>query len=289
MLQEFKGKAFHYTSLSSAFEIIKNGELWLTYIRSLNDASEWHYAIASIVEYLNANKSGPTAEYLRQTFMYVDNQEDLHSGSIDANYVFCLSRRHDDISQWRLYGDNAHGVCIEFDVKQLCQDDLSLRAYKMCYGLDSIKKDLLRFAQLKKCDSNEDQELFSEEQRLRINQMFDAAGLLYQSAFLKHPSYNSEQEVRVVFSRSFGHQTDEDGGTYFVPGNNSKQLQANFRVRGRDLVPFVKRSFSPQCIRRIFCCGKSGTMDNVKSLGHFLRLDAALQHIEIEVFDAHFR
>ena len=288
MLSIFEGKAYHYTSLLAATEILVNGEFWLTYIHALNDASEWHYAIESVIAYLKSNSCSETAEYLLRTLNYVNSQSNLHSSSIEANYVLCLSRTADDVSQWRIYGDNAHGVCLEVDVEQLCREDLSLRAFEVSYGFENVKEDVLRFSKMRKHSSSEDKNIFSQEQLLDIGQMFDARGLLYATAFLKHPSFSSENEVRVSL-RGFGSYTDEDGDLHMVPDQNSIDTPAKFRVRGRDLVPYVARPFSPSCIRRIICCGTSATLDNVNAMQHFLQSRPQCKHIEIDRFDKHFR
>ncbi|TWU16696.1 hypothetical protein Poly21_39010 [Allorhodopirellula heiligendammensis] len=101
--------------------------------------------------------------------------------------------------------------------------------------------------------------------------------------------FQSEQEVRVVFCRSFGAYLDEDGDTFVDPGQSSQSVAADFRVGKGDLLPYVKRPFSPLCVRRIICCGRSANSDNAAALRHFLLSRPDCGHIEVAVEPSLFR
>ena len=158
---------------------------------------------------------------------------------------------------------------------------VSLRSHEVCYGIEQVADTILEFVKSDKQWSSEDQEFFAESVLSNLDEMLDARGLLYQTAFLKHPSFIAEKEVRVIFSRSFGHYTDEDGDTFSKLGQNSMDVKADFRVGNGRLIPYIKRKFSPSCIRRIICQGKSACIDNTTALTHFLRTIPNCGHIDV--------
>ena len=86
---------YHYCSVETFFQIIKNQTLRLTNIQYMNDSEELHYGIDLL---------GKSDEEM----LYLDKK---YRGYIDI-YAMCFSEMGDLLSQWRGYGDNAEGLSI---------------------------------------------------------------------------------------------------------------------------------------------------------------------------------
>jgi len=107
---------YHYTSVESFVSIIKNGELWASHIRYMNDTSEqrlmWEHVRARIKARLDAADDSERDRL--QLF------QSLSSSPLELDlFVLCFSKDGGDrLSQWRGYGGGA-GVSIGFDSGEL--------------------------------------------------------------------------------------------------------------------------------------------------------------------------
>ena len=84
---------YRYTSLNTAFEILKKGRIKLFGIAGMNDASEPNYI---------------------EEILY---QSGIQTSNAEKNKIFIMScsiGKEDDLTQWRLYGDDAKGACLTF-------------------------------------------------------------------------------------------------------------------------------------------------------------------------------
>ena len=141
LLRRFdENKVCRYTSLPSFFRTINDGEQSMCCIVGMNDRSECTYADS----YIRATIS---TESLPTKTIYDAGEE---------NKYFILScmdtSKYDDLTMWRLYGDNTKGVNILYSV-----DKRKLTRYKLYYidyadspGLSGHKslnfiRDLLNF------------------------------------------------------------------------------------------------------------------------------------------------
>ena len=94
----------HYTSMETLYKIFSNKELWLSDILSMKDESEITYLLKKIFnERKYANLNNALNKYLLNNDIF----------------VFCLSTKYDDMSQWERYSNNATGVCITFSLEKL--------------------------------------------------------------------------------------------------------------------------------------------------------------------------
>lgn len=93
---------WRYTSLSSLFETIKNGKQTMFCPISMNDASEGLYADSQM----------PWFKYYIKDETYYDRK----NGIFMLSCCDCREEDEDNLSMWRLYGDNSEGVCIKYTV-----------------------------------------------------------------------------------------------------------------------------------------------------------------------------
>lgn len=117
---------YHYTSISSLFQIIKNKSLLLSSVESLNDVEEASYSIDDFErDFKSLCKSKSNDEFI--SFLYNEvfipkckEFRELASAEISP-FVFSLSRNKDNLAHWDRYGDYRKGVCIGFDISKLQQ------------------------------------------------------------------------------------------------------------------------------------------------------------------------
>lgn len=118
-LKKFDGdKVCRYTSLASLYRTIDEGTQSMCCIVGMNDRSECTYA-DNYIKDLNAAS--------------IPSVKTLYEASVE-NRFFILScmnqQKYDDLTMWRLYGDNTKGVNILYDV-----DKNGLTGYKL-YNID---------------------------------------------------------------------------------------------------------------------------------------------------------
>ena len=109
---------YHYTNDVGLKGILETGQLWLSDIFSLNDATELSHGFSHAVSRLNAKAhTGP-----RESHLFAKNFSALLEGGMQgtAHYFVCsLSSDGDDLGQWRAYADNGRGYAIGFDARAL--------------------------------------------------------------------------------------------------------------------------------------------------------------------------
>lgn len=87
---------YHYTRFNTLLDILKSNKLRFSGVAGLNDAKEMR------------SKSDVFGKKIKNPF------SDYRMKIINNRYVFCMSKRGDDLNQWRLYGDDGKGICLGF-------------------------------------------------------------------------------------------------------------------------------------------------------------------------------
>lgn len=190
-------------------------ELWATSSMYLNDAKEFLRGREVITQEL-ANL--PDDEARRLMKLSVKDADPLEV------YCACFSARGDDLSQWRGYGDNGAGVCIEFDLSKLIAEMNGI-GYWVIYGKPNdedlqmaVARDLLHYihASLQTGPLASVSDAVMHEFRQQLREIWPPLFLA-----LKHKDFSAEEEFRIVYSEAVGRQVP----TWFRPA---------------PLVPFVK-------------------------------------------------
>lgn len=108
-----------YTSLASFFHIIESQQHCMCCIEGMNDTTE--------VDWMD-----------RQLNV---EMRDIEIYSKSTNNIFILSLcekdMEDDLTMWRLYGDDTKGVCLVYDVKDSLPDGFLLK--KVDYEMQTLK------------------------------------------------------------------------------------------------------------------------------------------------------
>lgn len=110
---------WHYTSYETFEKIVSSNQIWFTHVSTLNDCSEVTHAAdlsrTALEKYLKVKaltvRERCLLEYIKETL--------LESNADSSWYVSCFTELEDDLSQWRAYGNNATGVAIGFDAREL--------------------------------------------------------------------------------------------------------------------------------------------------------------------------
>lgn len=98
---------YRYTGLNSIFETLKNKSIRMSGLPGMNDITEANYV----------------DNYLKETKLKLHEELPQTIEAVNRRFILCCTSLADDLLQWRLYGDDCKGVCLEFSVdnKKLIQ------------------------------------------------------------------------------------------------------------------------------------------------------------------------
>ena len=201
---------WHYTDGPGALGVVGSGTLWATSIAFLNDRQEYEYGLAFMRE----------VDDLVQASRYVHPLQKLYLKSclIAATapnvtlrtFVTCASEADDSLAQWRAYGSSG-GYSLGLDPHApallLCEG-----ANDEGFAYSSVVSDWRRVVY----EPDEQRNLATETVALVLqlaphpNNLtgvpyadavdMSAAHIVATAAYIKHPSFVEEQEVRAVLS-----------------------------------------------------------------------------------------
>lgn len=156
-------KIAKYTTLDTLVAVLQSGMIRMNSIVSMNDKTE----------------TGFLEEYIRNYEEDFDEECDKYLFA-DKEFITSFTTRIDELDMWRLYGDNARGVCMVFERVNKDSDNL----YKISY-IDEDSGTLEKIAKLQ--DALKDNSI-----RFRMNLLKK-----YQH-FMKLSDYSSEKEYRLL-------------------------------------------------------------------------------------------
>lgn len=115
---------YHYTSFDTLLHIIKSGKIKFSGVAGFNDADELR------------SWSSLVGHDLKHPY------EKSRLNRINNRYAFCLSKRKDDLNQWRLYGGDGRGMCLGFKIDTKKFNAKKYYLGEILYG-DTIKSFIL--------------------------------------------------------------------------------------------------------------------------------------------------
>lgn len=184
-IREKHSYLYHYTSIPAFYSMLENNQIWFGYTKNTNDESEVRGFLKTLANKINKSFPEDTVKK-REVLDLISNQkETAHS------FVLCFSKLKDDVAQWERYADNAHGVCLKFDTKILAKicDSNNYWMKEIVYSLK--EKDNHNYHRLS-CYIDTGMVLDSRS----IQSIIVELGLI--ALYHKHPSFQSEQEVRII-------------------------------------------------------------------------------------------
>lgn len=214
----------HYTSIYSLYSILKNNELWLSNVATMNDRCE-------ITEFYKRFKKSLIGDLPESKAKINALFEDV-CNEIDGNFPFTMSFSEipDDAAQWERYANQARGVRITFNIDNLAKlfSSLFFNIHKVNYGKDirnicnGTYENLYRYFKTG--------HMFNEN----YMQFFDGSKYSYEflrslvnfAACFKHESFSSEKEYRLFNCSRISKQEDID--LLFPDDKNSPPLKIGF-------------------------------------------------------------
>lgn len=165
-------KVCRYTSLNSLFLLLKEKHHCLCSLTCMNDIGETSYA---------DNWIGYGA--------YAETYETIEENNNSYILSCCASDKIDDLTMWRMYGQNAMGACLVYDVKNDLIDNNSFFFAPISYGQSEKEHDELEFiSNIHNWEKN--------GWRFKFNRWH------IWKHFFKSYLFRDEQEIRLLYIRS---------------------------------------------------------------------------------------
>lgn len=217
---------YHYTSAEGLCGILESNSIWAADCRSLNDASESQVGVTKARDISRHRRFTTKDEHLIE--FYRELSRVLRLEDPDPNFVFSLSEREDDLTQWRTYANDGLGFTIGFSTECLLENSQDnngeFEFSKVLYASrdqDFILKDLFNSFEIvvakiapKGKESND-----------RLSEAAVSLDWLTSnySTLFKHSSFRSEKEWRV--------------NTYNLINETSQSVKV--RARCGRLIPYI--------------------------------------------------
>lgn len=186
---------YHYTDFAALEGILGHSQLRLNNVLNMNDAAEMNLFMYGICKNVAGQfAAGNRQDKVRLTeYIFMKEQKDRFSYSA---YAACFSRYRDDAAQWERYGNQGRGVCIAFDEPLLAEMAKAPLSLKPVLYQENIQDHHLVSKIYEILCGDIPAEDYSSSPALR--KALDRAWAA--SAAYKHPSFASENEVRLLVS-----------------------------------------------------------------------------------------
>lgn len=243
---------YHYTALASLDTILtKDGvKLWATRYGFLNDKREFVWANQVIQPELKK-----IAEQNGEVF---DSEHRVHP------YTVSFAELENDMTMWRLYGNDGKGVCLSFDINEMdIRPENSMAHMAVVYTDEKNIRETIELAH----------RIYQQEyanERIADNYREIAT-------FIKHKDYEAEKEYRVVKFVYDGFSID--GATGLIKDYDEFSDEVEFRKRGDTLVPYIELTFPKASLRRIYI----GYDCNYESVKQSIELLTNLRGYDVEI------
>lgn len=217
---------YHYCSVETFYNVIKESKLWLSDIEKSNDYRECvacrEIVDEKIKEYLNNDNQALKA----WNTWYERGNETTFS----RTFGVCFSESEDQLSQWRGYAQNGKGLAIGFDKKILEELNLIHKIYiafgKVIYNnVEEYVKDIVAENIDKFEYKGIEHAAFELSQNYRL-----------QFPFVKNPGFEEEKEWRGVVCSPIGHGN--------IPSSEKIVFsKIKYRVSDDKLIPYIEMNF----------------------------------------------
>tara|TARA_R110002049_G_scaffold150602_4_gene313727 strand:+ start:2592 stop:3470 length:879 start_codon:yes stop_codon:yes gene_type:complete len=192
---------YHYSSLAGVLGIVSSGELRASDIRYMNDSAELRHTLSILRDYITKRViSGSDNPVLLNELL-----EWLSHRIVSGPMVFGASFRTNGnlLSQWRGYSNHGKGVSLGFNPDRIlaCARRQQFQVGKCVYDpaeQTALMEELVNALEAR-ADASE-APVSKGDQRSSWHHLFEEVegDLLRIAAVLKHPSFEEEQEWRIV-------------------------------------------------------------------------------------------
>ena len=194
---------YHYTNFPGLIGIVEKRVLWASDILYMNDSAEMNHTVDLIKAEVSAriDHDRTNQKLLAQFLDWVSNR------IISGHMLFAASFRANGnlLSQWRGYSALGKGVSIGFDPEYLlaCAQSQSFQLGKCVYDPEQQQALIKKVIESVECLAEEYGETTDETQCPPTQSYYAIfeqleSDLLRIAALLKHPSFQEEEEWRIV-------------------------------------------------------------------------------------------
>lgn len=230
---------YHYTSLSTAIQILEKGELWLSAVTSAIDLGEYSFAADHAIDWATEKFPDPLAvRCFKERIQSIGTLYGVGQGRPDPAFYASFTILKDNATQWYAYGDAANGACLAFHFDTIeAPDGHGSSKMAVSYGqdgLDAIEKFL---------DEKFDSLFASYGDRHSISLQPDVAlGIadeaVQQCLFVKSEGFKSEKEVRFCVAAKSDNQKESMG-------------KIEYRAAQNRVIPYLKVPFKKHALAGI--------------------------------------
>lgn len=268
---------YHYCSLSTFLNIIKNKTLRLSNIVKSNDYLERSYIVSccedAIINYFQTCSCCSAQELKDLVHKHLSAAIEKYNKECIIGHAICFSQEGDLLSQWREYGDKGNGMAIGFDrsvLERFFNRGTHLRLDNVIYS-ETVDADLKILVKNFCTKVQEVLEGFPNGDSLSGNisvacreiviRLFLDKALVY-----KNPGFREEQEVRLhtcIPLEEYGSLTYKKQKVSSAQSSDSQQgnspfftklkeeivplsLEYNFIAKSNTIVSYFDIGFDPQ-------------------------------------------
>ncbi len=312
---------YHYCSLDTFAEVIKNKTIRLSDLDKTNDYMEKRWGIDLLQEALKKELvSNSIFMNLLEDYWYSDdahNHLEQLNNSISyyldhQTLIACFSLEKDILSQWRAYGQDGEGMAIGFNydyLKRLLKGHSKISIDKVIYK-KSKQENLIRnklflpavnymrdmFRQVVVRCSDDFNKFFVEEFDCFCETLYTYTEQVF--TFFKNPAFEEEKEVRIVYNTGIYKDIGTEDlsvilGEEFEIGSNRELIlqPMQYQVKGDKLVAYAdlcfKNCIDSGIIKEIVIGPKSKVSDI--DIRQFLLTNGFDDNIEIKRSEASYR
>jgi len=237
---------YHYTSPVGLEKILNSNTIRFSDSAFVNDSSETRYIYEVILDVLgNHNFTAKLEDDVQEFLQFLsrsvlmDEQSENKSEPNSLRYLCCFSMNPDSLSLWNYYTKTPTGAGfnVGFSFKEfinalLSLDDFDLSTGKIVYKSDE-QQNILRTVI---CSYNDKfkNESDKEAQNIILNELEDC--LYYLAAFIKHPAFFAEEEVRIVLS---------------MPDKAGQKRNAKYYEKSGIMIPYIPVVFDKTAVKVI--------------------------------------
>ncbi len=251
LLNNPKEKVGRYMSFDSFFKTINEGKLYFGSVIAMNDKSEVDYYMKNVYEKFDyfKNLRGPDIDNINRNFItsYVDKD------------------KIDDLTLWRLYGEDGRGVCLIFRLKQNNNYDNYI-----------IKKISYEPSKTEKSERTGKTEITQHDEVVFLKNFFDFFKQINHPDYVYATTFNFNQSHNWrYFFKSKEYSSEEEVRLLIV--NEHDCIKPQWRVINNIIVPSVLIDFKtknfPLVLTEVIIGPKAYEKDiNLKQIEHFLEV-----------------
>lgn len=186
---------YHYTNAAGLLGILKGKSVFATDKHFLNDKMEVRYGIESANRTMKAQAQKDsvdmrTSELLNSTCTYIERSSD------ERHFIFSMSERRDDLSQWRGYAGDGQGFSVGIDARRIQSSSVGPSGI---FAFNRISYSTMQFGNLIRTMSKDFSEsMIDNNDDIKDSAQNLSAAIDAAASFHKHASFRSEREWRIV-------------------------------------------------------------------------------------------